>query len=49
MVSTLLFIILVILLVGALLNNAAWGYGPAGGLGGVLLLILVLYLLGVIR
>lgn len=45
--STLLLIILVLLLIGALPTwpySAGWGYGP-GGLVGVLLLVLVILLL----
>lgn len=29
-------------------HSQAWGYGPVGGLGGILVLLLVLRLLGVI-
>jgi hypothetical protein len=45
--STLLMIILVLLLVGALPTwpySTGWGYYPAGGLGLVLLITLVLVL-----
>jgi hypothetical protein len=48
-VSTLLLIILVILLIGALPTwpySGGWGYYPSGGLGLVLIIILVLMLLG---
>jgi hypothetical protein len=45
--STLLMILLVLLLVGALPTwpySSGWGYYPAGGLGVVLLVMLVLVL-----
>lgn len=47
--STILFIILILLLVGALPTwpySANWGYYPSGGLGLVLLILLVLALTG---
>lgn len=49
--STILLIILVLLLVGALPSwpySSRWGYGPSGGLGVILVLVLVLLVLGVI-
>jgi hypothetical protein len=48
-VSTLLLIILIILLLGALPTwpySAGWGYYPSGGLGVVLLVVIVLLLVG---
>ena len=51
MVRTVLVVILILLLLGALPAwpySACWGYYPAGGIGGLLLLILILALLGVI-
>jgi hypothetical protein len=48
-VSTLLAIILIILLIGALPSwpySASWGYYPSGGLGTVLVIVLILILLG---
>jgi len=51
MVRTVLAVILILLLLGALpawSYSAGWGYYPAGGIGGLLLLILILALLGVI-
>ncbi|HEV3241378.1 MAG TPA: DUF3309 family protein [Casimicrobiaceae bacterium] len=48
-VSTILIIVLILLLVGALPtwpHSAAWGYWPSGGLGVVLLVIVILLLLG---
>jgi len=47
--SSILFIVLIILLVGALPTwpySANWGYYPSGGLGLVLLILLVLALTG---
>jgi hypothetical protein len=48
-VSTLLLIILIILLIGALPTwpySGGWGYYPSGGLGLVLLIVIVLLLAG---
>ena len=50
-VGTILIIILILLLVGALPawpHSRSWGYGPTGGLGLVLIILLVLVLLGVV-
>jgi len=47
--STLLLIILVLMLVGALPawpHSRGWGYGPSGGLGFILIIIVVLMLMG---
>ena len=47
--STILFIVLILLLIGALPTwpySANWGYYPSGGLGLVLLILLVLALTG---
>jgi hypothetical protein len=47
--STLLLIILIILLVGALPTwpySTGWGYYPSGGLGLILLIVIVLALMG---
>ncbi len=47
--STILLVILVILLLGALPTwpySAGWGYYPSGGLGLVLLVLVVLLVLG---
>lgn len=47
--STILLVILILLLVGALPtwpHSANWGYGPSGGLGLVLLVLLILLLTG---
>jgi hypothetical protein len=47
--STILFVILILLLVGALPvwpHSASWGVYPSGGLGLVLLIVLILALTG---
>ena len=49
MLGTLLLIILVLLLIGALPSwpySAGWGFYPSGGLGLVLIIVVVLLLLG---
>ena len=46
---TILFIIIIILLIGALPTwpySTGWGYYPSGGLGLVLLIIIILALMG---
>jgi len=48
---TILLIVLILFLIGALPtwpHSRSWGYGPSGGLGTVLIILLVLYLLHVI-
>jgi len=50
-VSTILLIILVLLVIGALPSwpySSGWGYYPSGGLGLILVIVLVLLLLRVI-
>jgi len=47
--SLILIIVLVLLLTGAAPiwpHSRSWGYGPSGGLGLVLLVLLILYLTG---
>ena len=49
MLGTVLVILLVLMLVGALPawpHTRNWGYGPTGGLGLVLVILVVLLLLG---
>ncbi|AXV15110.1 DUF3309 domain-containing protein [Neorhizobium sp. SOG26] len=49
MLGTVLLIILILLLVGALPAwpySQAWGYGPTGGLGLLVLILLVLLIMG---
>lgn len=51
MLGTILLIVLILLLIGALPawpHSRSWGYGPTGGLGVVLVIVLVLLLLRVI-
>lgn len=52
MIYTLLIIILVLFLIGALPNwphSQQWGYGPSGTVATILIIILILWVLGVIR
>jgi len=47
--GTILIIILVLALIGALPtwpHSAKWGYGPSGGLGLVLTVLIALFLMG---
>lgn len=47
--GTILLIILILLLVGALPtwgHSRSWGYGPSGLLGFILIILLILFLLG---
>jgi hypothetical protein len=47
--STILLIILILLLLGALPTwpySAGWGYFPSGGLGLVLLIVIILLVMG---
>ena len=47
--STILLIILIILLLGALPTwpySSGWGYYPSGGLGLILLIVIILLLVG---
>ena len=51
MLRTILLIILIILLIGALPTwpySGGWGYYPSGGLGTILIVLLILALLGII-
>ena len=46
---TILLIILILALLGSVPAwpySRGWGYGPSGGLGAVLVILLILYLLG---
>jgi Protein of unknown function (DUF3309) len=48
-VGTILLIILILLLIGALPTwpySAEWGYYPSGGLGTVVIILLILVLIG---
>lgn len=47
--GTIFLIVVVLMLIGAIPSwphSRAWGYGPSGGLGLVLVILLVLLLLG---
>lgn len=49
MLGTILLILLILLLVGALpswRHSVNWGYGPSGGLGLVVIVLLILLLTG---
>ena len=49
MLGTILIVVLILLLLGALPtwpHSKSWGYYPSGGLGLILLILLILLLLG---
>jgi len=49
MLSTVLVVLLVLMLVGAIPSwphSRSWGYYPSGGLGLILLIVIILLLLG---
>jgi hypothetical protein len=49
MLGTILIVILILFLLGALPtwpHSRSWGYGPSGGLGLVVIVLLVLLLIG---
>ena len=49
MLGTILIVILVLMLLGALPawpHSRSWGYGPSGGLGLIVVILLILLLLG---
>ena len=51
MLSTILIIVLILLLIGALPSwpyCRGWGYGPTGGLGLIVVIVVILVLLGYI-
>ena len=48
-IGTILLIILILMLIGAIPtwpHSKGWGYGPSGGLGLVLVILLILVLMG---
>jgi Protein of unknown function (DUF3309) len=48
-IGTILFIVLVLMLIGAIPSwphSRGWGYGPSGGIGLILLILVVLLLMG---
>jgi hypothetical protein len=52
MLGTILLIVLILMLIGAIPtwgHSRNWGYAPSGGLGTVLLILVVLMLLGHVR
>jgi hypothetical protein len=47
--GTILLIVLILLLIGALPSwphSQSWGYAPSGGLGLILIVLLILWLMG---
>jgi len=49
MLGTILLIILIVILIGALPtwpHSSGWGYYPSGGIGLILLILIILVLLG---
>jgi len=51
MLGTILVVLLILMLIGALPtwpHSRSWGYGPTGGLGLLLVILVVLLLLGII-
>jgi len=49
MLGTVLLIVLILLLLGAIPtwpHSRSWGYGPSGGLGLIIVILLVLLLMG---
>ncbi|MDD5389612.1 MAG: DUF3309 family protein [Gallionellaceae bacterium] len=49
MLGTILLIVLILLLIGAIPSwphSRSWGYGPSGGLGLVVIIVIVLLLMG---
>ena len=49
MLGTILLIVLILLLLGAIPSwphSRSWGYGPSGGLGLVVIIVLILVLMG---
>jgi len=48
-IGTILLIVLILMLIGALPSwphSKSWGYGPTGGLGLVVIIIVILLLMG---
>ena len=49
MLGTILLIVVILMLIGAIPawpHSRSWGYGPSGGLGLVLIIVVVLLLMG---
>lgn len=52
MLGTILLVVLILMLLGAIPtwpHSKAWGYGPSGGLGLILIILIILMLLGHVR
>lgn len=50
-ISTILLIVLILILVGALPTwpySSGWGYYPSGGVGLILLILIILFLTGMV-
>ena len=50
-IGTILLIVLILLLIGAIPtwpHSRSWGYGPSGGLGTLLVIVIVLVVLGIL-
>ena len=50
-ITTILLIVLILVLVGVLPtwpHSRSWGYGPTGGIGLIVLILIVLLLIGVV-
>ncbi len=50
-ITTILLIILILILLGAIPawpHSRSWGYGPSGGIGLVVVILIILLLMGVI-
>jgi uncharacterized membrane protein YkgB len=51
MLGTIILVLLILFLVGALpswRHSSNWGYGPSGGLGVIVVIVVVLLVIGVI-
>ena len=49
MLSTILIVVLILLLIGAIPNwgySRGWGYGPSGIVGVILIIVIILLLMG---
>ena len=49
--GTILLIVLILVLIGALPTwpySSGWGYGPTGGIGALLVILIILLVLGVL-
>lgn len=49
MLGTILIVLLILMLLGAMptwQHSRSWGYGPSGGIGTILLILLILVFLG---